>query len=273
MPFIKCSKALTNKGDRFIYCARRRKISCYLLPDGFIETETMPRLGRVVLPNSPHHVVQRGHNKQVVFAEEADYDYYLKTLEEFKEVYDVKVYGFCLMTDHVHLILQPGEAVSGLGQLMKRLSGRQTRFVNRQESRSGTLWEGRYKSSPIETDAYLLACCRYVELNPVRARMTPDPGAYSWSSYGRHADMENRFDWLDTDPCYQALGHSDRERAARYREFVRSAVPVGEWELIREALQRGQLTGTNRFVKEVEAIIGRRIENRKQGRPRRDAEQ
>ena len=86
----------------------------------------MPRLGRVVLPNYPHHIVQRGHNKQVVFAEEADYRYYLSTLEDFKDLYDVEVYGFCLMTNHVHLILQPGEAIAGMGQLMKRLAGRQT---------------------------------------------------------------------------------------------------------------------------------------------------
>ena len=230
----------------------------------------MPRLGRVVLPNYPHHVVQRGHNKQVVFAEEVDFRYYLKTLEEFKDLYGVQVYGFCLMTNHIHLILQPEEAIAGLGQLMKRLAGRQTRFMNRQESRTGTLWEGRYRSSPIETDAYLLACCRYVELNPVRARMTDDPAAYPWSSYRRHAGLENRLGWLDLDPCYEALGISDDERATCYREFVRSAIPVGELELIREALQRGQLTGTERFIGEVEAIIGRRIENRKQGRPRKE---
>jgi putative transposase len=125
-----------------------------------------------------------------------------------------------LVTNHVRLILQPGEAISGLGPLKKRLSGRQSRFVNRQESRTGTLWEGRYRFSPIATDAYVLACGRYVELNPVRARMNDDP--------------------------------------------------AGEWELIREALQRGQLTGTERFCDEIEVIIGQRIENRKQGRPRKN---
>lgn len=233
----------------------------------------MPRLGRVVLPNYPHHVVQRGHNKQVVFAAEADFRYYLKTLAEFKDFYDLRVYGFCLMTNHVHLILQPGESIAGLGQLMKRLAGRQTRFVNRQESRTGTLWESRYRSSPIETDAYLLACRRYVELNPVRAGMIDDPAAYQWSSYQRHAGMMNQFDWLDVDPCYEALGISDDQRATRYREFVRTAIPEGEWDLLREALQRGQLTGTERFVGEVDKIIGRRIEHRTRGRPRKEADE
>ena len=229
----------------------------------------MPRFGRVVLPSFPHHVVQRGHNKQAVFAEESDYRYYLRTLQDFKDLYEVKVFGFCLMTNHVHLVLQPGESVSGLGQLMKRLSGRQTRLVNRQEGRSGTLWESRYKSSPIQTDAYLLACCRYVELNPVRARMAQRPELYAWSSYRQHAGIEADYPWLDRNPCYEALGESEAERAGRYREFVEAGVPVEERDLIREALQRGQLTGNARFVDEVEAIIGRRIENRKQGRPRK----
>ena len=230
----------------------------------------MPRVGRVVLANYPHHVVQRGHNKQVVFAEEDDFRYYLDTLQNFKDLYDVKVYGFCLMTNHVHLILQPGEETAGLGRLMKRLSGRQTRFVNRLESRTGTLWEGRYRSSPIQTDAYLLACYRYVELNPVRARLTEEPAAYRWSSFRRHAGFSDAFGWLDMDPCYEALGDSDHERAMRYREFVHRAIPEGEWALIREALQRGQLTGSKRFAVQVEAITGLRVENRKQGRPRKD---
>ena len=165
------------------------------------EGRVMPRFGRIVVPSFPHHVVQRGHNKQVVFAEEADYRYYLATLEEFKDLYEVKVYGFCLMTNHVHRILQPGEAVAGLGQLMKRLSGRQTRFINRLESRTGTLWEGRYKSSPIQTDAYLLACSRYVELNPVRAHMAQSPELYPWSSYRQHVGIEAQYHWLDREPC------------------------------------------------------------------------
>jgi len=217
-------------------------------------------------------VVQRGHNKQVVFAEEADYRYYLRTLEEFKDLYDVRVYGFCLMTNHVHLILQPGDSVAGMGQLMKRLAGRQTRFVNRQEARTGTLWESRYKSSPIDTESYLLACCRYVELNPVRAGMVGDPKAYPWSSFQRHVGGSRRFSWLDFDPCYEGMGVTEEERALKYRDFVYSAIPSGEWNLIREAIQRGHLTGGQPFVDQVETILGRRIEHRKQGRPKKDAE-
>lgn len=232
----------------------------------------MPRFGRVVVPGYPHHIIQRGHNKQVVFAEEADLEYYLATLADFKDALGVQVHAFCLMTNHVHLVLQPGEEIASLGRLMKRLAGRQTRHVNRQEGRSGTLWESRYKSSPIQTDAYLLACCRYVELNPVRAGMVERPEGYRWSSYRQRVADAAHYPWLDMHPCFEVLGATEQERRAHYREFVYSSIPPGEWELIREAVQRGQLTGTARFVDEVAAIIGRRIERRKQGRPRERAD-
>jgi len=109
----------------------------------------MPRQARLVLPNCPHHVIQRGHNRQVVFAGDEDYLFYLHTLHEWKTELGCKVYAYCLMTNHVHLVLDPGGAPENLGLLMKRVAGRQTRFVNKTEKRSGSLWEGRYKSSSI----------------------------------------------------------------------------------------------------------------------------
>ncbi len=120
----------------------------------------MPRTGRVLLPHYPHHVVQRGHHRQVVFAESSDYQTYLDTLRSWQGEYGVKVYAYCLMTNHIHLVLEPPDAVAALRYLMKRLTGRQTRYVNGLEGRSRTLWGGRYKSSPIQTERYFLACCR-----------------------------------------------------------------------------------------------------------------
>ena len=225
----------------------------------------MPRIGRAILQYYPHHVVQRGHNRQVVFVETGDYERYLETLAQFKDVYGVKVYAFCLMTNHVHLLVAP-EEIAGLGQLMKRLAGRQTRYHNRLEGRTGTLWESRYKSSPVDTDEYLLACTRYIELNPVRARMVTTPQDYRWSSCHYHLGR-NGWDWLDPDPCYLALGNDDAQRQERYRHFLRATIPEGEWNLIRDAVQRGQLTGTGRFVDKVEEVLGRRIEKRARGRP------
>lgn len=227
----------------------------------------MPRIGRIVLPYYPHHVVQRGHNRQVVFAEPRDYTRYLETLASFKDEYGVKVYAYCLMTNHVHLLLAP-ETMAGLGQLMKRLAGRQTRYHNRLEGRTGTLWESRYKSSPVDSERYLLACSRYIELNPVRARMVAMPEDYGWSSCRFHVG-QSACEWLDEDPCYRMLGTERAIRQERYQQFLRQGIPEGEWKTIREAIRRGQLTGTDRFIDEVETILGKRIEKRRPGRPRK----
>ncbi|NMZ65921.1 transposase [Pseudomonas oryzihabitans] len=232
----------------------------------------MPRIGRIVLPNYPHHVVQRGHNRQVVFAAKQDYQRYISDLRELKDVFGVKVYAFCLMTNHVHLLLAPDEAITGLGQLMKALAARATRYRNRLEGRTGTLWESRYKSSVVESDAYLLACCRYIELNPVRARMVADAGDYPWSSYQMRVMDQADSDWLDMNPCYTALGDTSGRRRIQYMNFMRQAVPPSEIDLIRAALQRGQLTGSARFVDQIEKILGQRVELRGQGRPRRRSE-
>ncbi len=227
----------------------------------------MPRQGRVVLPNWPHHVIQRGHNKQTVFHAEEEYAAYLRNLGEWKRILGCQIYAYCLMTNHVHLIINPGPKAGNLARLMKRVAGRQTRAVNARQGRTGTLWEGRYKSSPIETEAYLLACGRYVELNPVRARMVSRPEQYRWSSYRARAGL-SEWGWLDPDPCYLGLGRSAPERAKRYREWARAAIPEGEWERIRKAIQRGQLTGGERFIALAAKQVGRRVEFRGRGRPR-----
>ncbi|OWP51555.1 transposase [Pseudomonas nitroreducens] len=225
----------------------------------------MPRVGRVILPNYPHHVVQRGHNRQVVFVESEDYERYLADLRELKDAFGVKVYACCLMTNHVHLLLAPDESVTGLSQLMKTLSARMTRYRNRLEYRSGTLWESRFKSSLVQSDAYLLACSRYIELNPVRAKLVRRAAEYPWSSYTQH--VGDSCMWIDSDPCYEVLAESEDERHDRYRAFLGQLGSDEENQLIREALQRGQLTGNSRFVDEVERISGVRIERRGQGRP------
>ncbi len=171
--------------------------------------------------------------------------------------------------NHVHLIIDPGENEENLGLLMKRLAGRQTRYVNKMEKRSGSPWEGRYKSSPINANEYLLACCRYVELNPVRAGMVEDPGQYRWSSCPAKTGIQEQ-SWLDFDPFYLSLGNSPSERADKYRKWLHETVPEGEWKLIREASQRGQLTANVKFEKEISKKLGRRVELRGPGRPKKN---
>lgn len=212
----------------------------------------MPRQARLVIPHRPHHIIQRGHNRQVIFAQDQDYHYYLSTLQEWKTHYQIKVYAYCLMTNHVHLLLEPGDDSGTLAQLMKRVAARQTRYVNRLENRSGTLWESRYKSSPVETESYLLACTRYIELNPVRAQMVAEPEDYPWSSF-QYRTGKRQEPWLDLDPVYLGLGRTARERARRYHDFVRARIAEEEWTLIRNAIQRGQLTGSDPFIKEIQA--------------------
>lgn len=228
----------------------------------------MPRHARLVLPNCPHHIIQRGHNRQAVFAGDDDYLYYLDNLKEWKDKLGCKLYAYCLMSNHVHLVIDPGDDSENLALLMKRVAGRQTRYVNKLEKRSGSLWEGRYKSSPINANEYLLACCRYVELNPLRAGMVDDPAQYRWSSCPAKVGLQKQ-PWLALDPFYQRLGKSAAKRAEEYAAWLRETIPEAESKLIREATQRGQLTANGKFARELSEKIGRRLEPRGPGRPRK----
>ena len=217
----------------------------------------MPRIGRIVVPNYPHHVVQRGHDRNEVFVESDDYRYYLETLREFKDNVGVRVYAYGLMTNHMHLLLGPSDH-TGIGQLMKRPAGRQTRYRNKLENRRGTLWEGRYKSSIVDADEYLMACIRYIELNPVHARMVDEPGMYAWSSY-RDRIGSATDGVVDPLPC----------TCGDHEQFVNDEVPKGEWELIREAVQGNHVTGSDMFCERIERALGRRLQQRKPGRPKK----
>jgi len=229
----------------------------------------MPRKARVVVPYYPHHIVQRGHNRNAVFVADDDYQFYLGNLKEWKTNLGIKIYAWCLMTNHIHLLVEPGEDAASLSELMKRLAGRQTAYVNKQEKRSGTLWEGRFKASPIQRDNYLLACCRYVEMNPVRANMVAGPRYYKWSSYRERVGLVQS-DMLDLDVTYLSLAANADDRISRYKDFLMQGVSKIEIDLLRTALSRNQLTGNDRFVDEIEQRIGIRIEHLGRGDKQRD---
>jgi len=226
----------------------------------------MPRHPRLFLPDIPLHVVQRGHNRQPVFVQCRDFQYYLSNLFEMKLELSVRVFGYCLMTNHVHLIVAPGEDVSSVSMLMRSLAARQTRYVNKLENRTGTLWEGRFKASLVDSDTYFLACCRYVDLNPLRAAVVSAPEDYPWSSYRCHAGLEGG-DWLDEHDVFSALGNSPGDKARAYREFVAAEASAEELAHIRQALQRNQLTGTRQFRNEIAKRTGLRVSSRGRGRP------
>lgn len=227
----------------------------------------MPRKARIVLAGHPHHIIQRGHNRQTVFVGDDDYRYYLANLGEWKIELGCKVYAYCLMANHVHLIVNPGDNIENIGRLMKRIAGRQTRYVNKKEHRSGTLWDGRYHSSPIDTEEYLLTCCRYVETAPVRAGVVLDPKAYPWSSCSAKTGLREQM-WLDMDSCYLGLGDSPVERQQRYDRRLQDPISDDELLLITEGIQRGQLTGSSKFVSEISAQLDRPLQPRRPGRPK-----
>lgn len=227
----------------------------------------MPRKARILVPNYPHHIVQRGHNRNVVFVASEDYRFYLDNLKEWKTKLGIQLYAWCLMTNHIHLIVEPADDASSISELMKRLAGRQTAYVNKQEKRTGSLWEGRFKASPIQRDNYLLACCRYVEMNPVRANMVSGPRQYKWTSYSERVGLSPS-NMLDFDVCYQNLANDKEKRIDRYKTYLKEGATDTELELLRNAWSRNQLTGNQRFVHEIEQRIGCRIIYRGRGNPR-----
>jgi len=147
----------------------------------------MPRRARLAVPGIPWHIIQRGNNREACFYDEMDYRYYLQALEEQADKYHCRIHAYVLMTNHVHLLLTPEETDSA-ALLMKHLGQRYVQYINRTYRRSGTLWEGRFKSCLAQDETYVLTCHRYIELNPVRANMVDHPRDYPWSSYRANAE-------------------------------------------------------------------------------------
>lgn len=146
----------------------------------------MPRLLRYALPDVPQHIIQRGNNRQPVFFHADDYRFYLVCLQEAAATQGSAVHAYVLMTNHVHVLLTPRWPTS-IAKVMQSLGRRYVQYINTTYHRTGTLWEGRYRASLVDAEPYLLACYRYIELNPVRAGMVQHPEEYPWSSYRWHA--------------------------------------------------------------------------------------
>jgi putative transposase len=190
----------------------------------------MPRRARIKLADLPQHLVQRGVNREPCFFAEEDYHCCLHWLVEAAADWRCAIHAYVLMTNHVHLLITP-QTADGPAKLMQSVGRRYVQYVNRFYRRSDTLWEGRFKSSAIQTEQYLLLCQRYIELNPVRAGMVSDPAQYRWSSY-RHNGLGQGDQWLTRHPLYQALGLDDVSRQSAYRALFRS-------ELDDEAIIKG----------------------------------
>ncbi|RYD14461.1 MAG: transposase [Lysobacteraceae bacterium] len=227
----------------------------------------MPRLPRLDLAGIAQHVIQRGNDRQPCFFTPDDYRRYLHDLNEIALREQCAVHAYVLMTNHVHLLVTPGEQ-GRLSRMMQALGRRYVRHVNRTHHRTGTLREGRYKACLVAGDAHLLRCHRYIELNPLRAAMVPDPRDYPWSSHLHNAFGEHD-PLVRPHPVYSAFGAEADERRRRYRAFVMDDVTSEETDAIRAHLQRQHVYGPDRFRLAIEAQLGRSVGPRKIGRPRK----
>jgi len=228
----------------------------------------MPRRKRIDVLGMPQHVVQRGNNRQVTFYGADDYLFYLECLQEAAEKQECDVYAYVLMTNHVHLLIAPYKAM-GISKMMQSIGRRYVQYINQTYARTGTLWEGRYKASLVQSEGYLLTCMRYIELNPVRARMVAHPAEYKWSSYRSHAQGEvNRL--LTEHALYRALGLNDECRQAAYRDLFAAHMEPGLVKEIRYCLAQGCVLGNERFREKIEAALKIKARPVKQGRPRKN---
>jgi putative transposase len=226
----------------------------------------MPRRPRIHLDGVPLHIVQRGHNRQPCFFGEEDYQAYLYWLGEALNKEGCALHAYALMTNHVHLLVTPEHAES-IPRLIIALGRRYVQYINTTYRRTGSLWDSRYKSSLIQAETYLLACQRYIELNPVRAAMVDDPAHYRWTSY-RHNALGQTNPYLTPHPLYQALGRDDKARQAAYRELFRAQLDRKAIDDIRLALNQNQPLGNSRFYARIEKLTGQRREAKPRGRPR-----
>ena len=219
---------------------------------------------RTHLPDQPVHVIQRGNNRGTVFFSDEDRELYRAWLAGAAEANGLAVHAYVLMTNHVHLLAAPDDADS-LPRTMQSLGRRYVRHVNAARRRSGTLWEGRYRAAPIDSDEYFFDCCRYIELNPVRARTVDHPRRYPWSSYRTHA--EGRDDPLVAlHPLFRTLGRSREEQQAGYRALFRDALDRNFVDGLRAATNGGWAFGGDRFKKDIARALKSRVEPLPRGR-------
>jgi len=226
----------------------------------------MARLSRLDLPKIPQHVIQRGNNRRPCFVSDEDCTRYCEDLADAASHCGCAIHAYVLMTNHVHLLVT-GSQRGAVSRMMQRLGRRYVACFNARYQRTGTLWEGRFKSSLVDSSLYLLACHRYIELNPVRAAMVGDPADYRWSSYRCNA-LGNPDRLITPHPLYLALGANADSRQSGYRSLFERTLGADELSDIRAHVQQQKVLGSHRFQAEIEALLARKVAVRPRGRPR-----
>ncbi len=226
----------------------------------------MARLKRVAPIGVAQHVIQRGNNRQVCFSDEHDMKAYLSWLGELSKKYEVEIHAWVLMTNHVHLLCTP-KAEMAVSKMMQSLGRVYVRYFNHKFGRSGTLWEGRFKACLVDSESYLLEVYRYIELNPVRAKMVEDPGEYSWSSYQCNA-LGRETALRTSHEVYARLGRTQGDRLCAYRDLFKAHVSEKLIEQLRRCTNSGVPFASERFIKEIEELQLGRVSALVPGRPR-----
>lgn len=228
----------------------------------------MPRKPRMFKAGVPCHVIQRGNNRSVCFFEPENYLFYLECLALACKKYHVALHAYVLMTNHVHLLMTPKDD-SGISAVMQSIGRKYVQYINKALRRTGTLFEGRFKASLIQADRYLLACMRYIELNPVRAKMVKLPEDYLWSSYHVNTGLKPR-KLLVAHPSYLALGNGTKNIEVQYRSLFLRELELSTINNISNAAKFNMPCGDNLFRQEIELALGRSIGFDKRGRPKKN---
>lgn len=223
----------------------------------------MPRLPRDFVPGYSLYVIQRGHNRQDVFLDGADGQLYLKWLAEAADTHGLAIYAYVLMTNHLHLLVTP-EKDTSLPLTMKATNQKYTPHINRRTGRTGTLWEGRYRSTVVESERYFMAVSRYIELNPVRAGLASDPASYRWSSF-RHNALGRTDSLITPHELYMALGPSPAARQAAYLALFDGALDPVTLAAIRQSTHKGWALGDDAFAEDIAKQTGRRTRPQRRG--------
>jgi len=224
----------------------------------------MPRRSRLKAAGVPMHIIQRGNNRQACFFADEDYQFFLDCLARLAKRFRCALHAYVLMTNHFHLLLT-SELEAGPSLLMKFLGQRYVQYVNRTCRRTGSLWEGRFRSSLVQTERYLLGCYRYIEMNPVRANMVKHPIEYPWSSYAANAEGKP-VAWITPHGEYLALGLDDERRRAAYRGLFATELDQQLLRDIRISTHGGYVIGSSRCRDDIECTLKQRATPRGPGR-------
>lgn len=227
----------------------------------------MARLARLAVPGHPYHIFQRGNNRQPIFATATDRQIFLDLLSEACSKFALALHAYVLMDNHFHLLATP-ESGDSLPCVMQAVGRGYVRHYNNSQGRTGTLWEGRYRSALIQTDRYLLACMAYIDLNPVRSGWLTQAHDYAWSSYGHYAGLRTDKS-ISTHSMIWALGNTPFARESAYRELVRIGISVHQQTALTQSVLSGWVLGDSAFVAKLQETTHRRLSKSSAGRPPR----